>query len=452
MLPTPLRSAPPGFAEASAALTTLDETLLGGLGRLADAQKDALRALARVFDGSPLGPRVSESVNAACSGPPQEAAMIGLAAAREALQGARADALAAQLHTLLDRPAQAPPTTTTVDAPAEALGLLTNARQWLVELGLAGLGQIEPGAVTAFDASLGELQLVSPAVLRPATLLTGFHQELLTKLPLAALTDAPRARWADLWSRSLLACLPTQPRPTAEAVEGAKLSAFMIEAQHHRNMVSAVIWGVLDHGGQQRVVRATLSGWRVDALAGEEAWWAVLRGFEGALREIGDRRALTVSGSLCSSGDLILTKTAPGQPIDAAQVAAAAMSLKVWPQVAPTDRHPAQLAVPVFINSAPTRVDGALAVPLGDGQVPIHFGRMSPLQGLDAATVAKSDRLWGLVRWDAGEWSFQPLAAQAKGAKTPSGPWEGIAAAAKSKSATLAVLSERAGKLLRKKS
>ena len=452
MLPTPLRSAPPGFAEASAALTTLDEVLLGGLGRLADSQKDALRALARAFDGSPLGPLVTESVNAACSGPPQEAAMIGLAAAREALQGASADALAAQLNTLLGRPAQDAPSTSTVDAPAEALGLLSNARQWLVELGLAGLGQIEPGAVTAFDASLGELQLVSPAVLRPATLLTGFHQELLSKLPLAALTDAPRARWADLWSRALLACLPKQPRPTAEAVEGAKLSPFMVEAQHHRNMVSAVIWGVLDQGGKQRVVRATLSGWRVDALAGEESWWAVLRGFESALREIGERRALTVSGSLCASGDLILTKAAPGQPLDVANVAAAAMALTVWPQAAPTDRHPVQLAAPVFINSAPTRDEGVLSVPLGDGQVPITLDRLSPLQGLDAVTVAKSDRLWGLLRFDGGAWSFQPLAVQAKGAKTPSGPWEGIAAAAKTKSSTLANLSERAAKLLRKKS
>ncbi|MBK9645143.1 MAG: hypothetical protein IPO67_08335 [Deltaproteobacteria bacterium] len=331
------------------------------------------------------------------------------------------------------------------------MGLLSNARQWLVELGLAGLGQIEPGAVTAFDASLGELQLVSPAVLRPATLLTGFHQELLSKLPLAALTDAPRARWADLWSRSLLACLPKQPRPTEEPIEGAKLSPFMVEAQHHRNMVSAVIWGVLEHGGKQRVVRSTLSGWRVDALAGEESWWAVLRGFESALREIGERRALTVSGSLCSSGDLILKKTAPGQPIDVAQVASAAMALTVWPQVAPTDRHPAQLAIPLFINSAPTRDEGVLSVPVGDGLVPITFDRLSPLQGLDAVTVAKSDRLWGLARFDGGAWSFQPLAAQAKGAKTPSGPWE-IIAAAKKTSETLTVLKERAAKLLRKKS
>jgi hypothetical protein len=452
MLPTPLRSPPPGVDEASAALTTLDDLLLGGLGRLADAQKDALRGLTRVFDGSPLGPLVAESVNAACSGPPQEAAMVGLAAAREALQGARADALAAQLDALLGRPAQEAPATAPVEAPAEALGLLTNARQWLVELGLAGLGQIEPGAVTAFDASLGELQLVSPAVLRPATLLTGFHQELLSKLPLAALTDAPRARWADLWSRALLACLPKQPRPSAEAVEGAKLSVFMLEAQHHRNMVSAVLWGVLDHGGEGRVVRATLSGWRVDALAGEESWWAVLRGFEGALREVSYQRALTVSGSLCSTGDLLLTRTTPGQDIDPAKVAAAAMALKRWPQVAPTDRHPAQLAAPVLINGAPSRVDGVLSAPLGDGHLPISFDRVSPLQGLDAATVAKSERLWGLVRWDAGAWSLQPLAAQAKGAKAPSGPWEGIASAVKTKSSTLANLNERAGKLLRKKS
>jgi hypothetical protein len=158
-----------------------------------------------------------------------------------------------------------------------------------------------------------------------------------------------------------------------------------------------------------------------------------------------------VSGALCSSGDLILKKTTPGQPVDVAQVASAAMALTVWPQVAPTDRHPVQLAVPVFINSAPTRDEGVLSVPLGDGHVPITFDRMSPLQGLDAVTVAKSDRLWGLARFDGGAWSFQPLAVQAKGAKTPSGPWEGIAAAKKT-SATLTDLKERADRLLRKKS
>jgi hypothetical protein len=101
------------------------------------------------------------------------------------------------------------------------------------------------------------------------------------------------------------------------------------------------------------------------------------------------------------------------------------MALTVWPQMAPTDRHPVQLAAPVFINSALTLVEGVLSVPLGDGQVPITFDRLSPLQGLDAVTVAKSDRLWGLVRFDGGAWSFQPLAAQAKGAKTPLWPLGG---------------------------
>jgi hypothetical protein len=51
----------------------------------------------------------------------------------------------------------------------------------------------------------------------------------------------------------------------------------------------------------------------------------------------------------------------------------------------------------VFINSAPTRDEGVLSVPVGDGLVPITLDRLSPLQGLDAVTVAKSDRLWGLA-------------------------------------------------------
>lgn len=452
MLPTPLRQPPAGFAEATAALEALDTTLLSGLGRLTDAQRGALRGLSSAFAGSPLGPRVSAAVDLACAGPAPEAAMVGLAAAREALQGARADALAAPLDALLGRPAQLVPATTQVDAPAEALGLLGNARQWLVELALAGLGQVDPTAVTAFDTSLGELQLISPQVVRPATLLTGFHQELLSRLPLAALTDAPRARWADLWARALLVCLPSAPRPSSAPVEGATFTPWMVEAQHHRNMVSAVIWGVLEHGDAPQVVRTTLSGWRVDALAGDESWWAVLRGHPRALRAVGEGRALRVTGALCSTGDLILSDAEPGAPVDPVQVATAAMSLTRWPQMAATDRHPVQIAAPVYIAGPLTLVDGVACAPLGDGLLPVCVDRVSPLQGLDLGALTKAERLWGLVRWDAGRWSVQPLAAQAKGAKAALA-WPGVAiAAAKAASDTLESLHERATKLLRKKS
>ena len=58
-----LKSLPPGVDEALALVESFDDCLVHGISRLGDAHRRSLENLTAVFDGSPLGPSISEAVD-----------------------------------------------------------------------------------------------------------------------------------------------------------------------------------------------------------------------------------------------------------------------------------------------------------------------------------------------------------------------------------------------------
>lgn len=449
MLPTALRELPPGVEAALALVAGFDDALMAGFSRLGPRQKEALGALARALGGSPLGPVVAEAISGLKAGPPGDASLVALAAGREAQLGAVHDALLAAAFTALGRtPPVEVPATEPMTAAEASQNLLGSARQWLVELALGGLLQADPGSVGPFLPTLEQLQ-EDAGLVRTTALLTGFYDELMDLLPLATPDQAPAGRWADLWSRSLLGCTGRGDQPTWTAEKGS-FSVFSVELRHHAHLASAVLWGLWEPvGGAARVGRATLSGWRVPAIAGDETWHALLAGRGALLGAVAEKRSWDCEAKVGSTGDLQLGKGAAGKPCDPLEVASRMTSLPL-PTLAGADRHPVQIAVPVHFTSKPSKT----GVSLGDGEVPLRWDRLSPLQGIDAAALAGCDRWTGLLRWDGGAWSVQPLyGLNSAGKKAVEvGPLEVLAREVKSKSEALGVLKERASKLLRQKS
>lgn len=450
-LPSPLREPAQGLAAASTLVAHLDDALMAGFARLGPSHRDALDRVAAALAGSPLGGVVREAVAAARVGPPTEAHLIALAAGREALQGAMHDALLAQALALTGRPADIPSPATRITTLGGDPSALVAARQWLVELALGGLASAEPASVLPFGANLERLQ-EDRSLARLSALLTGLFDELSDLLPLASADEAPARRWADLWSRALLECVG-RAELAESTVEKGRFSCFAMDVRHHAHVVSVALWGLwLPDGAEPRVARATLSGWRVPAIAGPESWHALKGAFGPLLQAVAEGRAWDASATVYSSGDLRLQGGAAGPALDPFAVAALAMAAPL-PVPVGADRHPVQLGVPLLFEVPPQGKD-ASSVPFGDGALPISYTRTSEVQNISPAALAPCARWIGLLRWDDGAWSVSPLAGQNRAGKKPVhvGPLDGLAAELKGTSEALSILRERAGKLLRVKS
>lgn len=432
---SPLDDTLPGEVEdALEVVRAMDVGLVGGLSRLGGAERAAVEGLPALFAGTPLAPPLERAAPGFAKGTPTEDDIAAFAAARASLLGAVHDALLAQACAALGREVPAEPSLGAPIALApEDEAPLRNARHWLLELGSAGLSQISPAAVAPFASTL-ETLAERPALQRPAAMLVGLFDELAESLPLSSRDDAPIPRWPDLWTQSVIAAGPTLG--AEEAPFEGELAPLGVELRHHDHAISAVVYGVM--GGE--IVRASFTGWKVDALLGEES----LRVLPApALELMSSDRALAVEGVRRGS-DLMITEVTAGGAHDPY----AAIGALPFPVAAPADRHPIHLAIPVVLPDCALREEGGarLVDPLG---VRLAEERISPLYGAKkGAPLAAPDAMIGLLRWDAG-WSFQPL--DAKMGKQRWNLDEAVAAAKKAAKSTdtLSVLTERASKLLR---
>jgi hypothetical protein len=322
-----------------------------------------------------------------------------------------------------------------------------------MEIAIAGFGQVDAQALAPFSATLEQLQ-AEPLTTRLAALLTGFRQELLGAMPVSALPSVPAYRWADLWTRAMLAAL-RPPAPAGGQKVSATLAPLGIDLRHHGYFVSAVVYALAE-GDAPRVVRVTLSSYKVDVVGGPEIWQCFEGPAAALLKAVANQQALAVEdATLLPAGDLLLgdkVKAKGSRPLlETAKKALAAGAAPALPGVAALDRHPLQIAEPVYLEGYTADKEGT-ALDLGGAALRVATERISSASELRPGGVAGSSALFGLLRFDGGAWGVQPLAvAHGKETRfTGSGAAEPPKLPKKQKP-TLAVLKERASRLLRKK-
>jgi hypothetical protein len=453
---------PEPVAHADAVVLALDRCLVAGLARLGSEHRSSLESLGRVFAGTPLEAPVREAAIALTKSQAGEAHLLALAAARESLHGARYDALLDHAVAALDGRVTVARDVALAQDELYTAGpvdtFMAGTRQWLIELALAGFGQLEAQTVVPFMATLESLQSLPPLAGLSA-LLTGLIDEIMDNVPTAAMSEVPARRWADLWSRAMLGAWRLDPGPAARKVSGA-LRVLGADVRQHDHVISLVAYGLFDdgQGGPARLSSTTLSAWKVDAVAGDESFtvFETLPGGAELLAALAERKALAISGmELLATGELCWTGTATVKaafdPMQAALEALAPGAGCVIPGVLPRDRHTVQLAVPVALPEVALASEGDRpCIEIEGALLPLAVSRMSPLMGLSLAAMRGLSQVFGLLRFDSGEWSFQPLLG--KGRKGYAGPGDSIGRALKIKKSarTLSTLQERAGKLLRK--
>jgi hypothetical protein len=208
-------------------------------------------------------------------------------------------------------------------------------------------------------------------------------------------------------------------------------------------------------------VRASVSAPKPDTVVGA-GLWQLLRPHMSLLAAAGEGRAMELSEMpITAEGDLVWSDehARPGDPADAFATARVALPVAAAAATAPLDRHPAR--IPVFLDDCAAAKDGdALTFTVAGHPLAVDTDRIPVAGPLTPEAVAASGACIGLLRWDAGAYRVQPLAVETTVRKKPvavhAGGWAGgttdKAGVKAEKAATdaVAVLRERAGRLLRK--
>lgn len=456
-----------GLDEALAAVDAFDRVLVAGLLRPQPAQAEGLGAITEAVAGTPLASRVTEAAEKTTAGAAGEEHFVALAAARTALMGSVHDALVARVGDVTGRPR----TEAAVPAAAgegPAANVLAAARAWLCDLARAGWQGIDHELV-AGAAPVVSAMLPDPLLRRQAALLDGFAAELAASCPGATLERVPVRRWADLWSRALLLTLPGATGAASGAATSAatgRLLPLGVDVQEHATAVQAQVHAVFEpaDGTAPRLVRAAVSAPKPDTVVGA-GLWQLLRPRMSLLAAVGEGRSMELDAMpVTDEGDLVWDdeRARAGEPADPFATARVILSTAVDPVTAPLDRHPVRIAVPVLVEgyAVEREDDGPTAFAVAGHRLAVDTDRAPAAGPLTPETVAASGACVGLLRWDAGEFVLQPLAVETtvrkKTVAVHAGAWAGGTTdkagvrAEKAATDSVAVLRERAGKLLRK--
>lgn len=458
----PLSDTVAGLDEALAAVDAFDQALVAGLLRPQPAQAAGPTELAHAVAGTPLAARVAEAAEKAAAGAASEDHFVALAAARTALLGSVHDALMTRIEEVTGRPRNEG--TVPVAGEQQAPNLLAAARGWLSDLARAGWQGIDHDVVSG-AAQVVSAMLPDPALRRLTTLLDGFAGELAACCPGAALERIPARRWGDLWSRAMLLTLPGAADASATGTATGRLLPLGVDLQEHATSAQAQVHAVFEpaDGTAPGLVRATVSVPKPDTVVGA-GLWQLLRPHMSLLAAVGEGRSMDLTDMpVTAEGDLIWSDehARPSEPADAFAAARVALPTATDAATAPLDRHPTRIAVPVFLEGyAAQKDDEALTFTVAGHPFAVDTDRIPAAGPLTPEAVATSKACIGLLRWDAGTYRVQPLAVETtvrkKAVAIHAGAWAGGTSdkagvkAEKAATDAVAVLRERAGRLLRK--
>lgn len=449
-----------GLDEALSAVDASDQALVSGLLRPQPAQAAGLAELADAVAGTPLADRVAEAVEKAAAGAASEDHFVAIAAARTALLGSVHDALMTRVEEATGRPHG----DETAHAPGgqQTPNLLAAARSWLSDLARAGWRGIDHDLVSGAGQVVSAM-LPDPALRRLAVLLDGFAAELAASCPGTALDRVPARRWGDLWSRAMVLTLAADLPATGTA--SGRLLPLGVDLHEHATAAQAQVHAVFEpgDGGTPRLVRASVSVPKPDTVVGAGIW-QLLRPHMALLEAVSEGRSMDLDGMpVTAEGDLVWSDdhARQGTPADVFATARVALPTAAAQATAPLDRHPARIAVPVFLEGyTADRTADALTFTVAGHQLPVDTDRIPTAGPLTPEAVAASGACVGLLRWDHGTFGIQPLAVETivkkKAVAIHAGAWAGgttdKAGAKAEKAATdaVTVLRERAGRLLRK--
>lgn len=416
---------------AIALLAEIDPCLVIGFAHLEEKHLAVMDSLQHIFQTTPLTASLEAMGKAFTNYEFTPSAFITLAVARASILGALSDDLQKQVQQALGRlPLEIALSET---LPKADLGVdsvqaqMDSIQHWLMEVAIAGFTRLNTSTWTPFLPILETLQS-EPSLIRQAALLNGLIDEFSTHLPAPSIQDIPQHRWADLWTQATISTLrsPSNPQNSQSVTISGNLQLLGLDIRHHVNLVSIVAYGVLtassssNNSERSQLVRITLSRYSVPAITGDEIW-LLFADAKLLFEALAQQQTLQIEKSqLLPTGDLIwdINTVNPtlGEAYELLKLANifspnTTNDIPILCSIAPGDRHPIQIAEPVFLGGYKiTNQNDAISLNWdGNPALDIAMERLSSLSKLTVENLVKSAQMFGLLRFDAGHWSVQPL-------------------------------------------
>jgi hypothetical protein len=456
----------PGVPETLDVIDGVDDLLGSGLARVDQGQAAALAGLASACAATPLADLVAEATEKITSGSISDDHLLVLAAARIGLLGAVHDAVLARFDAALARTRRAWDPTAPGTGDDGLDNLRSGARSWLRELAIVGWRGVDHDVIAASSQILHAV-LAEPPLRRLAVLLDGLASEFAACSPVSTMDTVPARRWADLWTRGMLLSQRGGSASGAPTLVSGRLLVLGVEVHEHGTATRFLVHGLLEtpDGSQASLVRTNVVVSKVDAIVGP-AVWKLPKDCPVLLAALAGGRALEVTDlPLLPSGDLVWRDehARQGEQVDPFATARVLLPGAVAPPVPPLERHPTRIAEPVLLEGYTATVadpSGTLTFDLAGQVLDVDVEHLPSCGPLTPDLVAGSSACLGVMRWTGSEWRLAPLAVQSKAKRKTTtvatadwtrGPTNAKAAkSAKASQDAVAVLRERAGRLLRK--
>jgi len=149
--------------------------------------------------------------------------------------------------------------------------------------------------------------------------------------------------------------------PVTGTVTG-RLLPLGVDLSEHATAAAAQVHAVLEpaDGTMPRLVLASVSAPKPDTVVGIGVW-PLLRPHMSLLAAVSQGRSMDLADMpVTAGGDLIWSdsRARPSEPADPFATARVALPTATGAAIAPLDRHPARIAVPVFLEGYAARKDG----------------------------------------------------------------------------------------------
>lgn len=191
------------------------------------------------------------------------------------------------------------------------------------------------------------------------------------------------------WTQAMVGALRPS-LPDIPTIVSGKLELLGLDLRHHANLVSFTAYGLLTTDTCQ-LVRIALSAYKVDAIAGKEIW--LFPSAAPLLEAFAQNRALYLNDAqVLSTGDLLWHGNSEMRDkYDLMSLAAAFFTPNATKTanpclIYPGNRHPVQLAEPIFLQDY--TIQAGLILSWGDSAIPIATERISPLSEITREAIA----------------------------------------------------------------
>lgn len=433
----------------------IDNCLLTGFSDLSEDQLSRMKSIICIFNDTPLKNVLADSLDMLTENAFSKSLFLSIAVIRNAL-------LALKYNVLLGPGNEHPDDGPGDDSFHDEIVKQGNTdpvqesiSNWLTELAITGFKNLVEekctGILKTMNVIAGKKEMIGQTVL-----IAGLVDELF-KSCMSDTSSIPITRWGDLWMKAFINTKTADMPQKTKKVSGT-LFLIGLDLKTNVNVAQLTFYGILECSGRKYFVKIYRTNFKVDLIQDEEIWY-LFHDSKTILTCYCQNKSIKCRDVvLTENNDLLLGEDniKPGKIFHLLK-----KYKEYFLESTPITgirgdvfhRHPVLIELPYFLEKIKIRKQVTrLYIELPDITIPVAMNKIDSSSPVNEKSLKPAQSVFGLLRYDAGTWQFQPLAFTTR--KEPDMCVFNFSSSAEevdkiTAKSTLSMLKERAGRLLR---